>query len=117
MHVAAVVAHEPGIDTEVLLQTVKRFLRNTFDGVEYDNVSVILTQVEGPRTLAVTAGSERSLPVALMVLCGGVALLLLLGGWVVIRLVPAIGNRARTAWQRVSGRQDGARGWRRWRGA
>lgn len=117
MHVAAVVAHEPGVDAEVLLQTVKRFLRNTFDGVEYDNVSVILTEVEGPRTLAVTAGNERSVPLAVMLLCGGVALLLLLGGWVVIRLVPAIGNRARTAWQRMSGRGDGARGWRRWRGA
>ncbi|MGN7839993.1 type III secretion system inner membrane ring lipoprotein SctJ [Stenotrophomonas sp. 22385] len=117
MHVAAVVAHEPGVDAEVLLQTVKRFLRNTFDGVEYDNVSVILTEVEGPRTLAVTAGSERSVPVAWMVLCGVIALLLLLGGWVLIRLVPAVGNRVSKAFQRVSARRDGPAGWRRWRGA
>ena len=121
MHVAAVVAHEPGVDAEVLLQTVKRFLRNTFDGVEYDNVSVILTEVEGPRTLAVTSGNERSLPLAWMLLCGGLALLLLLGGWVLVRLVPAVGSRLRTAWQRVStrgtGTGTGATGWRRWRGA
>jgi len=65
----------------------------------------------------VTAGNERSLPVALMVLCGAVALLLLLGGWVLIRLVPAVGNRVRSAVQRVSARRDGPGGWRRWRGA
>ena len=49
------------------------------------------------------------------------ALLLLLGGWVLVRLVPAVGNRLRTAWQRVSARGTGtgtgATGWRRWRGA
>jgi type III secretion system inner membrane ring protein len=46
---------------------------------------------------------------------------LLLGGWVLVRLVPAVGNRLRTAWQRVSARGTGtgtgATGWRRWRGA
>jgi type III secretion system YscJ/HrcJ family lipoprotein len=114
MHVAAVVAHAPGVDEEVLLQSVKRFLRNTFDGIEYDNVSVILTEVEGPRTLAVTAGGERSLPVALMLLCGGVVLLLLLGGWVVARMVPAVGARISALWRRVSSRR--APTWNRWRG-
>ena len=54
MHLAAVVAHHPGVDEEVLLQSIKRFLRNTFDGIEYDNVSVLLTQVHGPDVLAVT---------------------------------------------------------------
>jgi type III secretion system YscJ/HrcJ family lipoprotein len=117
MHVAAVVAHAPGIDEEVLLQSVKRFLRNTFDGIEYDNVSVILTQVEGPRTLAVTSGSERGVPLAWMLVCGALALLLLLGGWVLLRLAPAVGNRVRGAWQRVSARGEGATGWKRWRGA
>ncbi|MGH8036336.1 MAG: type III secretion system inner membrane ring lipoprotein SctJ [Stenotrophomonas sp.] len=115
MHVAAVVAHAPGIDEEVLLQSVKRFLRNTFDGIEYDNVSVILTEVEGPRMLAVTAGSERNLPVALMLLCGGVVLLLLLGGWVVVRMVPAVGARISALWRRISTRR--APSWNRWRGA
>lgn len=113
MHVAAVIAHAPGVDEEVLLQSVKRFLRNTFDGIEYDNVSVILTEVEGPRTLAVTAGSERSLPVAVMLLCGGVLLLLMLGGWVVVRMVPAVGGRLRTLWRRVSDRRKPT--WNHWR--
>ncbi|WP_367346628.1 type III secretion system inner membrane ring lipoprotein SctJ [Stenotrophomonas bentonitica] len=117
MHVAAVIAHDPGIDAEVLLQSVKRFLRNTFDGIEYDNVSVILTEVEGPRTLAVTTGSERSLPLAFMLLCAFGAVLLVLGGWVLVRLVPAVGARVRGLWQRAASRREGPTGWRRWRGA
>lgn len=117
MHVAAVVAHHPGIDEEVLLQSVKRFLRNTFDGIEYDNVSVLLTEVEGPRTLAVTAGSERSLPLGWILLCAGIALILLLGGWVVVRLVPALGNGVRAAWQRVTARRTATGAGSRWRGA
>lgn len=117
MHVAAVVAHHPGIDEEVLLQSVKRFLRNTFDGIEYDNVSVILTEVEGPRTLAVTAGNERSLPLGWILACAGIAVLLLLGGWVLVRLVPAVGSRLRRAWQRVSAQRDPGAAGRRWRGA
>jgi len=117
MHVAAVVAHDPGIDEEVLLQSVKRFLRNTFDGIEYDNVSVILTEVEGPRTLAVTAGSERGVPLAWILACAGIALVLLLGGWVLVRLVPAMGGRLRAAWQRVAARRGTAPAWSRWRGA
>ncbi|MFI8718513.1 type III secretion system inner membrane ring lipoprotein SctJ [Stenotrophomonas sp. NPDC077464] len=117
MHVAAVVAHDPGIDEEVLLQSVKRFLRNTFDGIEYDNVSVILTEVEGPRTLAVTAGSERGVPLAWILACAGIALVLLLGGWVLVRLVPAMGGKLRAAWQRVAARRGTAPAWSRWRGA
>jgi len=117
MHVAAVVAHHPGIDEEVLLQSVKRFLRNTFDGIEYDNVSVILTEVEGPRTLAVTAGTDRSLPLGWMVACGGIAVLLLLGGWVLVRLVPAVGSRVRGLWRRVSAQRGNNPAGGRWRGA
>lgn len=117
MHVAAVVAHHPGIDEEVLLQSVKRFLRNTFDGIEYDNVSVILTEVEGPRTLAVTAGNDRTLPLGWIVACGGIAVLLLLGGWVLVRLVPAVGGRVRGMWQRLSAQRGNRPAGNRWRGA
>lgn len=117
MHVAAVVAHHPGADGEVLLQSVKRFLRNTFDGVEYDNVSVILTPVEGPRTLAVTADNPRSLPLGWILACAGIVVLVLLGGWVLVRLAPAVGGRVRNAWQRVAARRGTAPAWSRWRGA
>lgn len=117
MHVAAVIAHAPGVDEEVLLQSVKRFLRNTFDGIEYDNVSVILTQVEGPRTLAVTPGAERGPPLAWVLLGGAVLLLVLFGAWVVVRLVPAVGNGVRSAWRRVASRRGAGTVGSRWRGA
>jgi type III secretion protein J len=54
MRLAAVVVHEPGVDEQVLLQSVKRFLRNTFANVEYENISVILSVATPTRALAAT---------------------------------------------------------------
>lgn len=54
MRLAAVVVHEAGVDEQVLLQSVKRFLRNTFANVEYDNISVILSPAKPARVLATT---------------------------------------------------------------
>jgi type III secretion system YscJ/HrcJ family lipoprotein len=54
MHVAAVVVHEGSVDEQALLQSVKRFLRNAFVQVDYDNVSVILTGTAPPRSLSAT---------------------------------------------------------------
>lgn len=54
MRLAAVIVHEPGIDELVLVQSVKRFLRNTFANVEYENISVILSVGAPTRVLAAT---------------------------------------------------------------
>jgi type III secretory pathway lipoprotein EscJ len=54
MRLAAVVVHEPGVDEQVLVQSVKRFLRNTFANVEYENISVILSEATPARALAAT---------------------------------------------------------------
>jgi type III secretion system inner membrane ring protein len=116
MHVAAVIAHAPDVDEEVLLQSVKRFLRNTFDGIDYDNVSVILTQVEGPRTLAVTPAVERGVPGVAWALIALIAAVLVFGVWAVLRAVPAVAERARTLWRRVRQRTAGRSG-SQWRGA
>ncbi|HEY9134100.1 MAG TPA: type III secretion inner membrane ring lipoprotein SctJ [Dyella sp.] len=59
MHVAAVVVHEAGVDTQVLLQSVKRFLRNAFVQVDYDNVSVILSEAAPPRRLNATQADRQ----------------------------------------------------------
>ena len=116
MHVAAVVAHAPDVDEEVLMQSIKRFLRNTFDGIDYDNVSVILTEVEGPRTLAVTAAGERSVSALMLALFAVLGVALVLGGWVLVRAVPAVANGARGLWQRLRRRNPLPTG-SRWRGA
>ncbi len=116
MHVAAVVAHAPGVDEEVLMQSIKRFLRNTFDGIDYDNVSVILTEVEGPRTLAVTAATERGMSGLALGLFAVLGVALVLGGWVLLRTVPAVAGRLRKLWQRLRQRAP-APVRSRWRGA
>ncbi len=116
MHVAAVIAHAPDVDEEVLMQSVKRFLRNTFDGIDYDNVSVILTEVEGPRTLAVTAPGESRVSTLMLGLLAVVCGLLVLGGWVLVRTVPAVAGGLRSLWQRLRQRAAAPAG-RRWRGA
>lgn len=60
MHVAAVVVHEEGVDSHALLQSVKRFLRNAFVQVEYDNVSVILSAEKPMRRLGTTKVEHRT---------------------------------------------------------
>ncbi|WP_282298186.1 type III secretion inner membrane ring lipoprotein SctJ [Stenotrophomonas sp. PS02289] len=116
MHVAAVVAHAPDVDEEILMQSIKRFLRNTFDGIDYDNVSVILTEVEGPRTLAVTAAGERSVSPLILALFAVLGVALVLGGWVLVRAVPALASGASGLWQRLRRRKPLPTG-SRWRGA
>lgn len=58
MHVAAVLAHAANADQQALQVMAKRFLRNAFVDVAYDDVSVVLTQAEEPGTLAVTRSAE-----------------------------------------------------------
>lgn len=81
MHVAAVLAHSRELDQAALLATAKRFLRNAFVDVAYDNVSVVLTPAAEPRSLAVTPAVESS-PVWLMLLVPLILLALLcVAGW------------------------------------
>ena len=70
------------IDQAVLLVTAKRFLRNAFVDVAYDNVSVVLTPAAEPRSLAVTPAEETTptwmlLAVALLLL----ALIVVAAAW------------------------------------
>lgn len=59
-HLAAVLLHEPGVDEEVLLQSVKRFLRNSFTDVDYDNVSVVLSAAPVQRVMASTEAAGNA---------------------------------------------------------
>ncbi len=80
MHVAAVLAHLHGADPQALQVLAKRFLRNAFVDVSYDDVSVVLAQAPEQRTLGVTRTAEDGVtrrwlawPLLLIVLIGGVA--------------------------------------------
>lgn len=79
MHVAALLIHAPGVDEQAMLQSVKRFLRNAFVDVTYDNVSVVLTPAKATRVLGVTERESASrtwmallVPLVLVLVLGGV---------------------------------------------
>lgn len=104
MHVAALLAHTLDTDQQALLVKAKRFLRNAFVDVAYDNVSIVLTQATEPRTLGVTPAPGTSspwrallLPVLLLVVIGaGMAWLL--------RSPHAHATRLRERWHSYRGR-------------
>jgi type III secretory pathway lipoprotein EscJ len=88
MHLSAVLVHEHGIDADGLIQSVKRFLRNSFARIDYNDISVVLVPGESPRLPALTAvrsgwGDGRSYIVSAWIVAG---LLIALGaGWWVYR--------------------------------
>ncbi|WP_275898496.1 type III secretion inner membrane ring lipoprotein SctJ [Stenotrophomonas sp. B1-1] len=57
-HVAVVLVHEQGIHEATLVQNSKRFLRNAFEDLSYDDVSVVLAQANATRVLAVTPAAS-----------------------------------------------------------
>lgn len=43
IHLSALAVHERDTEPQMLINDIKRFLRNSFSGVEYDNISVVLS--------------------------------------------------------------------------
>lgn len=75
IHLSAVAVHERDIEPQLLITDIKRFLKNSFAAVEYENISVVLskrspTQHVAPSVLATQGGSRAMWP-----LFGFVALL------------------------------------------
>jgi len=62
MHVAAVLVHERGQDAALLLQSSKRFLRNAFIDVAYDDISVVLSEVAPMHALSVSPVQPSGMP-------------------------------------------------------
>lgn len=44
IHLSAVAVHERDIEPQLLITDIKRFLKNSFAGVEYENISVVLSR-------------------------------------------------------------------------
>lgn len=103
MHVAAVLVHAPAINEQALLQQTKRFLRNTFHDLDYDNVSVVLTPLSIPRTLATTRAEPTMAPLTAWVVGAvAMALLVLLAVLAMLaRSVPAVGRWVKRCQQRL----------------
>lgn len=73
MHVAALLVQRGDGDADVLVQAVKRFLKNSFARVEYDSVSVLVTRARPARVIAVTP-ARRDTDAAVVWLVGGLIL-------------------------------------------
>lgn len=107
-HVAAVLIHDPDANAQIIVQSAKRFLRNTFVNVSYENVSVVLSEAPRPRPLETTPPPSGYRAWMTWVVVGVLAVLGL--GMAAIKLVPkgtskvwrAIRWRTRTARRRLS---------------
>lgn len=95
-HVAVVLLHEPGIHEQTLVQNSKRFLRNAFEDLSYDDVSVVLATANPARVLAVTPTPPAMQGWWIGLLAAALGLLLGLG-WMIRR---GLGR----AWAGVSAR-------------
>jgi type III secretion protein J len=87
MHVAALLVQRGDGNADVLVQAVKRFLKNSFARVEYDNVSVLVTRAPPARVIAVTP-VRRHTDATVIWLAGGLLLAaagVFLGWWAITR--------------------------------
>lgn len=46
IHLTAIVRYEAGFDDQLLVTDIKRFLKNSFKDVDYENISVVMTPAE-----------------------------------------------------------------------
>lgn len=61
IHLSSLLNYDNQItDTSLLVGDVKRFLKNSFEDVDYDNISVILSRVDSVQRIAPAIAPERS---------------------------------------------------------
>lgn len=75
MHVSAVLVHEDGADATLLVQLSKRFLRNAFVDIGYDDISVVLSAASPARSRVVIPAAETRLSWRTLALAGLLGLL------------------------------------------
>lgn len=51
-HVAALISYDRNIDSTLMISDVKRLLKNSFNNLNYDNISVVLTRSPTPLPIA-----------------------------------------------------------------
>ena len=81
MHLSTIVVYERDIDPQLLISDVKRFLKNSFDNVSYENISVVVSKRSIPQHAPPSAANNSSLPIWEI----GLMCLALLIGIVVLR--------------------------------
>ncbi|MBZ9781919.1 EscJ/YscJ/HrcJ family type III secretion inner membrane ring protein [Pseudomonas sp. REP124] len=76
IHLSAVAIHERDVEPQLLITDIKRFLKNSFAGVDYENISVVLSKRSPTQHVAptVAARQEPSRGIWLLGLVGVVVL-------------------------------------------
>ncbi len=85
VHLSALVNYQSDADPTLLISDIKRFLKNSFNQVEYDNISVVLskqTALQHQAPMDNRAGEPGGFN-NLMSMAGGVLLLIVLAGGIV----------------------------------
>lgn len=59
IHLSAVVLHERDVEPQLLITDIKRFLKNSFAAVEYENVSVVLSKRSATQHVAPSVAVAR----------------------------------------------------------
>lgn len=59
IHLSAVVLHERDVEPQLLITDIKRFLKNSFAGVVYENVSVVLSKRSATQHVAPSVATTR----------------------------------------------------------
>ncbi|WP_077045512.1 EscJ/YscJ/HrcJ family type III secretion inner membrane ring protein [Pseudomonas sp. KK4] len=98
IHLSAVAIHERDIEPQLLITDIKRFLKNSFAGVEYDNISVVLSRRSPTQHVAPSVAVTRQPAPGTWLLSLATLVLVLVaggGGW--------------AYWRSRAGRDDGAR--------
>lgn len=80
MHISAIIVYEREVDPQLMISDIKRFLKNSFDDVEYDNISVVLSKRTMPQHASPAAVSDNMTSVLEI----GLALIILLMVGVVV---------------------------------
>ncbi|MDE1196469.1 MAG: EscJ/YscJ/HrcJ family type III secretion inner membrane ring protein [Pseudomonas sp.] len=62
IHLSALLVHEIGVEPQLLISDVKRFLKNSFADIEYENISVVLSPRSEIQHSMPSAGSTGASP-------------------------------------------------------
>jgi len=87
MHISTIVVYEREIDPQLLISDVKRFLKNSFDNVSYENISVVVSKRSIPQHAPPSAVNSTSFPIWEI---GLICLVLLIGIVVLHNLYPTM---------------------------
>jgi type III secretion protein J len=107
MHMAALLVYEQDLVPAVLIGQVKRFLKNSFPGIEYDNISVVLSRrsaLQHAQPMASAAAETGSSFFMLMAVALALLLLLASGASIWRYRVPLQSKLRKT--QKKDGNQD-----------